>query len=199
MRCIGCGYSFCGLWMFGTGSSVTVPPYGSYLLLSSLSFLLACARQSHARTQCVRTPSRCLRFRSGLNECSLSSTHSPSQQVRVLRFKSGLNVKRPRSSVLVRNASVARKYRSCKVSTVQERIHDSNTKCDVHICKELYEFSRYRSCGLNDTSLQSNTKCDVYIRKEILMLCPFTNQVLAQLGLLKFGGKPQFFCPGTGR
>ena len=40
------------------------------------------------------------------------------------------------SSLLVRNASVARKYRSCRVSTVQEqRIHDtslqSNTKCDV--------------------------------------------------------------------
>ena len=54
----------------------------------------------------------------------------------------------------------------------------SNTKCDVYIRKELCEFSRYGSCGLNDTSLQSNTKCDVYIRKEILMLCPFTNQVL---------------------
>ena len=65
------------LWMFGTSSSVAAPPYGSFLLLSSLSFLLACARQSRAtRTQCVRTPSRCLRFRSGLNECSLSSTHS---------------------------------------------------------------------------------------------------------------------------
>ena len=99
------------------------------------------------------------------------------------------------SSLLVRNASVARKYRSCQVSTVQEqRIHDtslhSNTKCDDYIRKELYEFSRYGSCGLNDTSLQSNTKCDVYIRKEILMLCPVTNQVLAQLGLLTFGGKP---------
>ena len=74
----------------------------------------------------------------------------------------------------------------------EQRIHDTslqnNTKWDIYIRKELYECSRYRSCGLNDTSLQSNTKCDVYIRKEILMLCPFTNQVLAQLGLLKFGG-----------
>ena len=43
----------------------------------------------------------------------------------------------------------------------------------------------HRSFGFHDNSFQSDTKCDVHIRKEVLTLCSFTNQVLVQLGLLK--------------
>ena len=46
-------------------------------------------------------------------------------------------------------------------------------------------FVHYRSFGFHDNSFQSDTKCDVHIRKEVLTLCSFTNQVLVQLGLLK--------------